>query len=240
MVPGKWSLMLQRSESRWRGPPPWRRPAHGRRGRRRRRWSGGCSPRRRSGRSSTARWCRGCGTACPCSRATDTERARRGGCRGRLHAEFARQLHHVLPDFGLSLQHFRRRVPVGPFLLGVDGRRARPAEAFAADADPVANGLAVILHKIEEVIAGVDDDGARRLAELGVHHRTGISGVNGPGSLRSSGAATKARNQATSAKSSNNRTTARHGPHPLPTPQQHATRSVAQIAHQSISRTKTI
>jgi hypothetical protein len=96
----------------------------------------------------------------------------------------------------------------------VDGRRAGPAEAFAADADPVANGLAVVLHKIEEVIAGVDDDGARRLAELGVHHCTGISGVNGPGGLRSSGAAAKARNQATSAKSSNNRTTARHGPHP--------------------------
>jgi hypothetical protein len=74
------------------------------------------------------------------------------------------QLRHVFPQLGLSLQHFRGRVPVRPFLFGVNRRQARPAKSFAADADSVTNGLSAPLHQIEKVTSGIDDDRARRLA----------------------------------------------------------------------------
>ena len=64
------------------------------------------------------------------------------------HSKTALQLHHVSFEFGFPLQHFRRRVSVGPFQLVVNGRSAGPDETFSANAHPIANGLSTTLHQI--------------------------------------------------------------------------------------------
>src|ERR1043166_6137246 len=51
------------------------------------------------------------------------------------HADAALQLAHVRHQLGLAREHFLGRIPVGPLLLVVNIRAARPAEALAADAD---------------------------------------------------------------------------------------------------------
>src|SRR5262249_57961433 len=67
------------------------------------------------------------------------------------------------PDLGLSFQHLRRRIPVRPFLLGVNGGAAGPDKSFSPYADAVADSLAAALRQIEEMTGWIDDDGARRL-----------------------------------------------------------------------------
>src|SRR5271166_5926222 len=82
--------------------------------------------------------------------------------RARAH-RVARATGHEARQVGLALDHLRRRPPVGPFLLAGDLLQARPLEAVAADADAVAKSPIVRLNEVEEALARVDDDRARRL-----------------------------------------------------------------------------
>src|SRR5262249_33999910 len=62
----------------------------------------------------------------------------------------------------LAHDHLGRRPPIRPFLHPSDMDDAMPAEALASDADAVAERLVLAGDIEEEVLAGVDDDGARR------------------------------------------------------------------------------
>src|SRR5262249_35743145 len=73
---------------------------------------------------------------------------------------------HVARQIRPALEHLIGRRPIRPLALLRDVVRARPGEARPADADAVAQGTAAALHQIEEAIAGVDDDGAGRLAAV--------------------------------------------------------------------------
>ena len=84
--------------------------------------------------------------------------------RAAVHSKTALQLDHVLLQVRLSFEHFRRRIPVRPFLLGVDGRDARPAKSFAADPDAVTHGLSAGQQQIEVVTSRIDDDCSGRFA----------------------------------------------------------------------------
>ena len=64
----------------------------------------------------------------------------------------------------LALLHFGRRKPLRPMLLVVDLGLAGPGEAGLADADAVAERVAVVLDEIEELVGGVDDHRPRFLA----------------------------------------------------------------------------
>src|SRR3974390_916192 len=75
----------------------------------------------------------------------------------------ARATCHDARQIGLALDHLRRREPVRPFLHARDALRARPGEAFAADADAVAQRLAVPEHEIKVGVRRIDDERARRL-----------------------------------------------------------------------------
>ena len=66
-------------------------------------------------------------------------------------------------QIGLARDHLGRRIPVRPLGLARNLFDARPGEALAADADAVADRLAVAEHEIEERVRGIDDDGAGRL-----------------------------------------------------------------------------
>src|ERR1700739_2026370 len=70
---------------------------------------------------------------------------------------------HMPWQVGAPHQHFRRRRPVRPFLLGGNLLDARPGEARAADADAVAQRLSVALHQEQELVRRVDDDRAGAL-----------------------------------------------------------------------------
>jgi hypothetical protein len=92
--------------------------------------------------------------------------------RAAFHPDAALQLRHVLPQLGLARQHFRWRIPVGPFLLGVHGRHARPDEPLGADPDTVADGLSAALYQIEEMTSRIDDDRALRFGRWISHDRS--------------------------------------------------------------------
>ena len=81
-----------------------------------------------------------------------------------FHADAALQLHHVLAQLRLACQHFRGRIPIGPLLLAVDGRKPGPDEAFRPDAHAIANGLPGAVDKVEKMTARIDDDRSRPLA----------------------------------------------------------------------------
>src|SRR3981189_2232685 len=61
-------------------------------------------------------------------------------------------------------------VQAGPSLFAVMRWGPLPAETAAADADAVAQRLAVAGHEIEPPLAGVDEDGSGRVVGL-EHHR---------------------------------------------------------------------
>jgi hypothetical protein len=67
---------------------------------------------------------------------------------------------------GLRTNNFRRRVPVGPFLLAADCRTPGPDKAFPADAHAIANGLFGIVYEVEKMTGRIDDDRSRRLVRL--------------------------------------------------------------------------
>lgn len=54
------------------------------------------------------------------------------------HAKAALRFAHLPPQLGLALNHLLVRIPVRPFLLIVDDRRARPTEILTPDADAIA------------------------------------------------------------------------------------------------------
>src|SRR5207253_8025476 len=62
----------------------------------------------------------------------------------------------VRPRIRIARQHLRRRRPRRPCLLGLDGRLAGPGEAFAANADAVAERLAAGLDQIEVAVGRID------------------------------------------------------------------------------------
>ena len=62
----------------------------------------------------------------------------------------------------MVLPHDRRRRPGRPDVLAVDVGFARPLFASSADADRVANRLAIADHVIEPPLVGADHDGAGR------------------------------------------------------------------------------
>ena len=74
---------------------------------------------------------------------------------------------HEARQIGLALDHFRRRMPVRPLGHFRDAFRARPGEAFAADADAVAHRLPVAEHEIEIRVGGIDHERAGRLGASG-------------------------------------------------------------------------
>src|SRR5258707_3850389 len=85
----------------------------------------------------------------------------RGSQIHRARAErILRTAFHVPRQIGAARQHFRRRRPSRPFLLGGTLLDARPAESGAADPDAVAHRLAVFLHQVQKLVGRIDDDGA--------------------------------------------------------------------------------
>src|SRR6516162_1117962 len=101
-----------------------------------------------------------------------------------LHADPALQLHHVLAQLRLARQHFRGRVPIGPFLLAMNGRKPRPNKTFRADPYAIANGLPVALDEVEKMTAGIDDDGSWPLARRIGDNRACEGGIRRPRLLR--------------------------------------------------------
>src|SRR5258707_328519 len=77
-----------------------------------------------------------------------------------MHAQPALQLAHHSPDLGLALDHLFRWIPVGPFLLVVDGGDARPVESAPTNADAIANGAPAPFDQVEEMRLRIDHDGA--------------------------------------------------------------------------------
>ena len=63
----------------------------------------------------------------------------------------------------LARNHLWRRMPVRPLTHTADALSARPGEPCAANADAVAQRLAVAEHQIEKRVRCVDDDGASGL-----------------------------------------------------------------------------
>src|SRR6201999_3895180 len=69
-------------------------------------------------------------------------------------------------QIGLARDHLGWRRPIRPFLLVGDGLDAGPGETLASDADAVAHRAAAAEHEIKHCVAGIDDDGTRRLARI--------------------------------------------------------------------------
>jgi hypothetical protein len=61
--------------------------------------------------------------------------------------------------------------------LGVNGRDAGPPKAFLADPDVVLQRSLPLLHQVEKMIAGVDDDGAGLFPDLILNHAIGRAGI---------------------------------------------------------------
>jgi hypothetical protein len=80
-----------------------------------------------------------------------------------LHADAALQLHHVLAQLGLARQHFRGRIPIGPFLLAMHCRTPGPNKALRADAHAIANGLSGVVDEVKKMTTWIDDDCSRPL-----------------------------------------------------------------------------
>ena len=75
----------------------------------------------------------------------------------------ARAARHHARQIRLALDHLGRRMPVRPFRHLADALGAGPGEAFAADADAVAQRLAAAERQIEIGVRRIDDDRAGRL-----------------------------------------------------------------------------
>src|SRR3974377_2127834 len=72
----------------------------------------------------------------------------------------ARQRLQVLRDFRMLGEVLLGRIPVRPLLFAVNGGVPSPAVALAAHANAITRRPALRLHKIEEVVFGIDHDGA--------------------------------------------------------------------------------
>ena len=78
---------------------------------------------------------------------------------------------HEARKIRLALDHLLRWIPIGPFRLPGNSLRAGPGEALAADANPVAQRLALAEHEIEIGVRRIDDDRAGRLLGVVVDQR---------------------------------------------------------------------
>src|ERR1700722_6853896 len=76
----------------------------------------------------------------------------------------ARATGHEARQVGLARDHFRGRRPIRPLGLARHRLGARPGEAVAADADAIAERLAVAEHVVEVGVRRIDDHRARGLA----------------------------------------------------------------------------
>ena len=131
----------------------WPRPSRDYRDRSRLHWSVGCS------RSKPAcRWSRRIGAvnAILCSGDVHRARAERIAWAAGGHARQIR----------LARKYLSRRVPIRPLRLALDRPHAGPGEAFAADADAVADRFAAAEHVVEIRVRCIDDDGAGRFRPL--------------------------------------------------------------------------
>ena len=156
------------------------------------------------------------GIACPCSPARDREAGAERVVLAAVHTDSTRQLHHALADFRLPLQgaDTSPAIPVCCESLPCLTSRSLPRRRL-----PRSEWLAIVLYEIKEVTAGIDHDGARRLAKPLAHDCAGKGGIWQSRRLRSRGSApAQARSEAGNAQPRNNRTTARHCPHPHITP----------------------
>src|SRR4051812_30786784 len=77
-----------------------------------------------------------------------------------------RTARHMARQVGAALEHFGRRHPVRPLRLPRDALDARPGEPGTADADAIADRLAVLLHQIEKAVWRIDDDRAGGMRAL--------------------------------------------------------------------------
>ena len=75
----------------------------------------------------------------------------------------------ILGRLGLALDHLRRRRPDRPFGLAPDIGLAAPQEALTADVRAIARGIAVAFDAVDEIVLGIDDDGADRFAAVVFH-----------------------------------------------------------------------
>src|SRR5690606_30247035 len=67
-----------------------------------------------------------------------------------------------LAQFGLAGDHVARRRPARPFRLPLDRAATGPGKAVLAEADAIADRLALRLNQIEIVLARIDNDRAGR------------------------------------------------------------------------------
>src|SRR5215472_3798842 len=92
---------------------------------------------------------------------------------------------HVPRQIWKPLQLTWRRRPVRPFALGRNRAHPRPGIALHANGDAIAKGFAAAEHVIKPSLAGVDDNGSRRLGAGVIHHFTGDDAINdAEGSLK--------------------------------------------------------
>ena len=73
---------------------------------------------------------------------------------------------HMAWQVGPALEHLRRRGPIRPLAFHRDRLRARPGEAFPANADAIPDCLATFEDIIEAALASRDDDRARLIAAV--------------------------------------------------------------------------
>src|SRR5262249_34725351 len=84
---------------------------------------------------------------------------------------------HVPRQIRPAPQHFLRRRPIRPLAFVRDVVNACPGEARAPHADAVTYGASTALHEVEQSLAGIDDDGARRLLAVIAHVLADIARV---------------------------------------------------------------
>src|SRR5262249_12743851 len=77
---------------------------------------------------------------------------------------------HEARQIRLAPDHLSRRIPFRPLGLVAHRLNAGTGEAFAADADAVADRTPIAEHIIEICVAGIDDHGAGRLARVEAHN----------------------------------------------------------------------
>jgi len=71
---------------------------------------------------------------------------------------------HETRQVRLTLDHLLGRQPVRPFFHAADAPSARPGGALAADADAVANCLAMADCQVKVGVRRIDNDGSGRLS----------------------------------------------------------------------------
>src|SRR5262249_36695639 len=99
---------------------------------------------------------------------------------------------HLSGEASITLAHFLRRIPIGPFRLAADLFRSRPGEALAPHRNLVDEGRTWRLHEKQPTAPGIDDNAANRIA-IGKMEAGGcLRGDVGTGAARLFGRPTRA------------------------------------------------